>query len=90
MLLNTQEEIQGDIITVYPSVPPLAVTRDNGNVVVLSFNVSRSSLRAVHYMRREADISECVSSAWSTVRDCTGENMVCSYVPTFSSYLTSS
>jgi hypothetical protein len=33
------------------------------------------------HTRIEADVLECVSSTWSTVRDCIGENMVCSCAP---------
>jgi len=78
MRLNTQEGIQGGIIIASLSVPALVVRREHGNVVVLSFNVSHSFILRLNAIR--ADIQECVSSAWSTVRDCTGENMVCSYV----------
>jgi hypothetical protein len=44
--------------------------------------LQRESPLPTQLLRRyEAYFPECVSSAWSTVRDCTGENMVCSYAP---------
>jgi hypothetical protein len=43
VLLNTQEGIQGGITIVWLNVLARDVKRENGNVVVLSFNVSRPS-----------------------------------------------